>query len=89
MRYMAKPYDIFGNFTSFITFSFLITIFLQLVCFYYVLTTFTTVGYGNCQSEIIIPIYRSTDRLFAAGDVSATSSGERVGILKNCAVLQN
>ncbi len=26
-------------------------VWLQLVCFYYVLTTFTTVGYGKCWSE--------------------------------------
>ena len=54
----------------------------QLVCFYFVLTTFTTVGYGQCRAGSaacaapFAPSPRSDGRL--AGDIAAESSGERV-----------
>jgi hypothetical protein len=64
---------------------------LQLVCFYYVLTTFTTVGYGEYfalpimslnQASIIIPY------LFCfTGDIYALTNGERVSSSQqNCSI---
>ena len=54
--------------------------FLQLVCFYYVLTTFTTVGYGDIfhffvpHGKMLVLNHIN----LSAGDIYATSEGERV-----------
>jgi hypothetical protein len=63
----------------------------QLVCFYYVLTTFTTVGYGpkprmNCVVSkwrflsvfIFARPYEIAFVFFNTGDISASTDGERV-----------
>ena len=52
---------------------------LQLVCFYYVLTTFTTVGYGEWDSVIRYTCHgQLISDSFASGDIFATTEGERV-----------
>ena len=62
----------------------------QLVCFYYVLTTFTTVGYGKirvrkvvCSVQSAAPQLSGTGMTWiascvSAGDIYATTGGERV-----------
>ncbi len=79
---------------------------IQLVCFYYILTTFTTVGYGECiwpalSNQIIWIVDSSTcysywdtvifkpkwliwirsNNTCGAGDVYATTEGERVNLI--------
>ncbi len=54
---------------------------LQLLCFYYVLTTFTTVGYGESVSQFcpnLVSDSYSAPHIPSAGDIFATSEGERV-----------
>jgi hypothetical protein len=51
---------------------------LQLVCFYYVFTTFTTVGYGTSTAPRNQRFNVNDEWFFASGDISASSDGERV-----------
>ena len=53
----------------------------QLVCFYYVITTFTTVGYGNSILLLLVIHVPPTDALmlYMTGDIYATTDAERVG----------
>ncbi len=65
-------------------------LFLQLVCFYYVLTTFTTVGYGESVILVCLIFLDITSKLnklkllyfkttvSMAGDIYASTNGERV-----------
>ena len=51
----------------------------QLVCFYYVLTTFTTVGYGKWSFTNSLDAAGScVTCCLAVGDIFASTSGERV-----------
>ena len=53
---------------------------LQLVCFYFVLTTFTTVGYGKLKiAFFFFLLLQSLSN--PTGDIFALSAGERVRLL--------
>jgi hypothetical protein len=73
---MAQSFDLFQRFGS-------IFFLEQLVCFYYVLTTFTTVGYGMYATclflRALICVLFCPFHFDDAGDISAANQGERVG----------
>ena len=53
--------------------------FLQLLCFYFVFTTFTTVGYGTLSAHnFVADILKSMTEMCCAGDIYALTDGERV-----------
>ena len=54
--------------------------FMQLVCFYFVLTTFTTVGYGEKLKLFYakVGLLSVSNNLNDAGDISAINEAERV-----------